>query len=203
MIARLGLIGFVLLVLGACSTGAPVPEDRFYQLDPGMPAVSPKVILKGGLSIAHIGADPLRGGRAILYRNQNRPLELARYHYEFWAEQPPRMIQRALQDALRQSGIIDRVEIEGQRPHFRYELKVDVRRFESLVGAGRSQADIELEVVLRTTRNDVPVWTKVYRKQNDAIPGDMHALANAMQQGLEQIFEQLAEDLKAAETNDN
>lgn len=203
MTARLAAIALILLVLGACSTGAPVPEDRFYQLDPEMPAVSPKVFLKGGLSIAHVGADPLRGGRAILYRDLRRPLQLVRYHYEFWAGQPPRMVQRALQDALRRSGVIDRVESEGQRPHFHYELDVEVRRFESLIDKSRTRADVELEVVLRTASTGVPVWTKIYREQSDARPRDMHALADAMQQALEQIFERLIGDLKAAESNDD
>lgn len=202
MIARALSAALVMLVLGACSTGAPVPEDRFYQLDPAMPATSSAAVLEGGLSISHIGADPLRGGRAILYRDLRKPLELSRYHYEFWAEQPPRMIQRALHDALRNSGVADRVEVEGKRPHFDYEIDVEVRRFESVIETGRTSADVELEVILRKAGSGIPIWTKVYRRQNEARPGDMHALAEAMQQSLGQIFEQIIEDLKVAETHE-
>jgi len=180
-----------------------VPEDRFYELDPEMPATLPEASLKGGLSINHIVADPLRGGRAVLYRDARRPLELKRYHYEFWAEQPPQMIQRALLNSLRHSGVADRVESEGRRPHFRYELDVKLRRFESLVDAGRTRADVELEAVLRKAGSGDLVWTKVYQRQVDAHPGDIHALADAMQRGLEQIVEQLIGDLKVAGANDN
>jgi ABC-type uncharacterized transport system auxiliary subunit len=196
-------IVLVLLVLGACSTGAPIPENRFYELNPEIPAVSSAVYLKGGLSVAHISADPLRSGRAILYRDSRRPLELGRYHYELWAEQPPKMIRHALLYSLRQSSIADRVESEGRRPHFRYELDVKVRRFESLIDADRTRADVEIEADLRLASSGDLIWTKVYRQQVDARPGDMHALAEAMQQGLGKIFGQLTGDLKAAGTNGN
>ncbi len=201
MIARLAGISLVLL-LAACSTSTPVPEDRFYELTPELPGTLPQAYLKGGLSIARVVADPLRSGRAVLYRDAGRPLELKRYHYEFWAEQPPQMIQHALLEGLRHSGVADRVESGARRPHFRYELDVTLRHFESLLEAGRSRADIELEVALRKAGSGDLVWTKVYRRQIDARPGDIHALAHAMQQGLEQIIEQLNGDLKVAGTND-
>jgi len=203
VIARLVGAGLVLLLLGACSSSAPIPEDRFYELNPKVTVSLPKASLTGGLSITHIGADTLRSGRAILYRDVSRPLELGRYHYEFWAEKPPQMIQHALLDTLRQSGVADRVQAEGRRSHFRYELDVKVRRFEALIETGRSRADVELEAVLGMADSGDPVWMKVYRQQIDARPGDMHALADAMQQGLEQIFEQLIGDLKAAGANDD
>lgn len=203
MIARLVSIGLVLLVLGACSASAPVPDDRFYELGPKMPARSSEIYLTGGLSIARIGSDTLRGGRAILYRDALRPLELGRYHYEFWAEKPPQMIQLALLDTLRQSGIADRVQADGRRAHFRYQLELKVRRFEALINANSTRADVELEAVLRMAGSEGPIWTKIYRQQVDARPGDMHALADAMQQGLEQIFEQLIGDLKGAGSNDD
>lgn len=203
MIARGCFAGFIMLMLAACSVGTPVPEDRFYEISPDISTVSAEPSLKGGLSIAHIDADPLRNGRAILYRDTARPLELSRYHYEFWADQPPRMIQQALLEALRHSGVADRVESEGRRPHFHYELAVKVRRFESLVDSGRTLADVELEAVLRTVSDGNPLWTKVYHQQIASRQGDMHALADAMQQALGQIFEQLTGDLKATATDDD
>ena len=202
MIARLAGISLVLLLV-ACSTSAPVPEDRFYELTPRLLTTLPHAYLKGGLSIAHVVADPLRSGRAVLYRDARRPLELRRYHYEFWAEQPPQMIQHTLLNSLRHSGVADRVESEGRHPHFRYELDVTLRHFESLAEADRSLADIALEVAFRKAGSGDLVWTKIYRRQVDARPGDIHALADAMQQGLEWIIEQLSGDLKVAGTNDS
>jgi len=196
---RFATIVLVLLMLAACSAGVPAPEDRFYEISPASPAVQQQPALTGGLSIAHVEADPLRNGRAILYRHTDKPLQLGRYHYEFWADQPPRMIQQALLESLRQSGVADRVETEGRRPHFRYELVVRVLRFESLVESRRALADVELEAVLHSARDGRPLWTKVYHQQTASRSGDMHALADAMQQGLEQIFGQLIEDLKATD----
>jgi len=203
VIARLGCAGFVLFVLAACSVGTPIPEDRFYDINPEISTASMEPVLKGGLSIAHVNADPLRNGRAILYRDERRPLELSRYHYEFWADQPSRMIQQALLGALRQSGVADRVESEGRHPHFRYELAVKVRHFESLLDSGRTNADVELEVGLHTVSDGNPVWIKVYRQRIMSSKGDMHALADAMQQALGKIFEQLIRDLKVAATDKN
>jgi len=106
-------------------------------------------------------------------------------------------------EALRHSGVADRVESEGRRPHFHYELAVKVRRFESLVDSGRTLADVELEAVLRTASDGNPLWTKVYHQQIASRQGDMHALADAMQQALGQIFERLTGDLKATATDDD
>ncbi|TCK18973.1 ABC-type uncharacterized transport system auxiliary subunit [Thiogranum longum] len=192
-------VGLVLLVLAACSAGVPAPEDRFYEIGLSSPAVQAQPSLTGGLLVGRVEADPLRNGRAILYRHADRPLELRRYHYEFWADQPPRMIQQALLETLRQSGVADRVETEGKRPQFRYELAVRVLRFESLVESGRALADIELEAVLHSTRDGKSLWTKVYRQQTSSRSGDMHALADAMRKSLEQIFERLIGDLKATD----
>jgi len=203
VIARTAITAFLILLLAACSAGKPVPEDRFYEVSPELPDVSPTVYLKGGITLAHVTADPLRNGRAIVYRHAGRPLELGRYHYEFWADQPPKMVQDALLDSLRHSHIADRVESEGHRPHFSYELDVKVRRFESLIDAGRARADIELQATLRKGGNGDLLWTNVYRRQVGARAGDMHALADAMQQGMGQIFAAMIEDLKVADAGNN
>ncbi len=200
---RFAAAGLVLVLLAACSAGVPAPEDRFYEISPASPSTLERPVLTGGLSIARVEADPLRNGRAILYRHADRPLELGRYHYEFWADQPPRMIQQALLENLRQSGVADRVEMEGRRPQFHYELAVRVLHFESLIESDRALANVELEASLRSTRDGKPLWTKLYRQRVASHSGDMHALADATQQALELIFEELIGDMEATGTDND
>jgi hypothetical protein len=82
------------LVVAACAPTGPVSEGRFCHLYPAHPrkALS-KAVLAGGLTVDYGQADPLRSGRAVLYGDHRQLLRLKRYRYEFWVDQPPRMVR--------------------------------------------------------------------------------------------------------------
>lgn len=177
------------LVLAACSTGGPVPEDRFYELNPVPPArIKAVPVLSGGVSVARVVADPLRNGRAILYRDPERPHQLLRYHYAFWVDQPPRLVQAALVDALRASGIADRVEAEGLRTHFRFSLEADLRRFEVWQAGSGAVAGLEVEFILRHNRDGRTLWRQAYRSERPVAGNNTHAIAVAMAGALENLL---------------
>ncbi|HHH44775.1 MAG TPA: hypothetical protein ENK49_11610 [Gammaproteobacteria bacterium] len=194
-----GVCYALLLLLTACSSTGPVPEDRFYQLQTSLSAatVLPGPVLKGGLQVDYVVADPLRSGRAILYRDADRPLELHRYHYEFWVDQPPRMIHQALLHYLRSSGIADSVRDDRMHTGSGYHLRTRLLRFERVVGDGSPRAELELEASLYAGRDTAPVWTGVYLQQLASDGKDMHATTRAMQQALEAVLESLRNDLAA------
>ena len=199
VVTRLRFVAWSLVaVLAGCGTSTPVPEDRFYQLEissPGNMLESP--VLSGGLAVERVTADPMRSGRAILYRNTGTPLELRRYHYEFWVDEPPDMIRRSLVAYLGRSGVADAVRDGSQRNSADYSLRAHLQRFEQLVGAGPSGFEVELEITLYSHRSDSVLWTKVYRQKQDADKGDMHTVARAMQSGLASIFHSIVADIQS------
>jgi len=196
---HLGAYLALLFVLTACSSTGPVPEDRFYQLQTHLTAdpVQREAILKGGLRVEPVIADPLRSGRAVLYRDVRKPLELRRYHYEFWVDQPPRMIHQALLYYLRSSGIADNIQDDTRHADTGYRLRTRLLRFERVVGEGMPGVELELEASLYSERNGALIWTGVYLRQQASDGKDMHATTRAMQQALEAILESLRTDLLA------
>jgi len=144
-------------------------------------------------------ADPLRSGRAVLYRDMRKPLELHRYHYEFWVDQPPRMIHQALLNYLRSSGIAGTIQGDSRHADTDYRLETRLLRFERVVGDGAPKVELELESTLYSERTRSAMWTAVYLQQQESDGKDMHASTRAMQKALEHVLESLLADLAAVE----
>ena len=193
-------LALVFIVAGCAGTG-PVPEDRFYQLQTNVSAtrVVPQPVLHGGLRVDYMIADPLRSGRAVLYRDVRRPLELQRYHYEFWVEQPPRMIHQAMLHYLRSSGIADIVQDDSRHTAADYRLYTRLLRFERVVGDGVPKVEFELEATLYSEHSGSALWTGIYLQQQESDGKDMHASTRAMQKALEAVLETLVADLATLE----
>jgi ABC-type uncharacterized transport system auxiliary subunit len=181
---------------------SPPPEDHFYRVEPefqGIPDEKPQ--LEGTLVIDAVSADPLRSGRAVLFRQQHKPLQLQRYHYAFWVEQPPRMIQQVLRQYIQTSGIA--TSVEDDKSSLRnpdYEISSKLLRFEQVVAKQHASVDLEMEVVFRAPGSDTS-WRRVYQQQLKADGDDMHAMASAMQKALGQVFSRILEDLKQFESH--
>ncbi len=191
-----------LLLLHGCSTSVQVPEDRFYQLRAIAPsAIYPAPVLSGGVIIDRVSADPMRSGRAILYSGAKKPLEMKRYHYEFWIDQPPELIQRALLAYFRDSRLADRVLDDTERTDADYRLAVRLQHFEQLRDSAsqRADVDVELEVRLLANASRTTIWSHSYRQRRQVAGTDMHATAAAMEAALGTILEQLANDLALLE----
>jgi ABC-type uncharacterized transport system auxiliary subunit len=189
----------VSLSLLACATSEPVPEDRFYQLKPVVPdKVFSSPVLAGGLEVDYTGADPLRSGRAVVYSEKARPLQLNRYHYAFWVDQPPRLVHGQLVQYLRASGISDRIDDGGRRETAQFRLKTHVLRFEQVRGGPEPEVVVELEASLEKLPEGTVLWTSVYRQRQTTGGDHMHATAESMQSALGQVFGELMQDLAAA-----
>ncbi len=194
-----GLLGVYLLlvVVTGCGITAPAPEDHFYRVQPDFPgAPEPVPRLGGQLLVDAVTADPLRSGRAVLFREEDKPLQLQRYHYAFWAERPPRMVQQVLSQYLRSSGIAESVQ-DGRslRADPDYEIRARLLRFERIVGKTGSGVELELEVSFYIPGSE-QVQTMVYEQRLAADGDDMHATANAMQEALGQVFAEILSDLE-------
>jgi len=194
------MVAFVLLlVLVGCTSIGPVPEDRFYRLD----AVHPDhrladPVLHGGLNVVYVRADPLRGGRAVLYSDSTQPLQLRRYHYEFWVDQPPRMLRRVLTSYLREAGIADSVVAGEGTADSAYSLQLSLLRFEQVLGGQKADVEVAVEATLSSGSGDSILWTRVYERRRASHSRQMHDTATAMQAALADVFADLRADLVSA-----
>lgn len=192
-----GLV-LLLLVLGGCAATAPVPEDRFYHLNPVHPQQTlSEPVLTGGLAVDYVQADPLRSGRAILYSDSRKPLQLQRYHYEFWVDQPPRMVRQALASYLREAGVADQVVEIDARSDSAYRLRIRLLKFEQILNKDSATVELAMEVGLSTGSSEVPLWTRVYEQSQASASRQMHDTASAIQVALEALFAGLQADLAA------
>lgn len=186
------------LMLGGCASAMPVPEDRFYHLNPVHPLqVLAEPVLTGGLTVDYVQADPLRSGRAVLYSDSRQPLQLQRYHYEFWVDQPPRMVRQALTSYLREAGVADKVVDIDAGTNSAYRLGVRLLSFEQVLDKGSAGVQVVVEVTLSSVAADTPLWTRVYEQNRASDSPQMYDMASAIQVALEGLFTNLQTDLAA------
>jgi len=189
------------LLLAACAATAPVPEDRFYRLDRVHPEQRMSApVLTGGLALDYVQADPLRGGRAVLYRDSRAPLQLRRYHYEFWVDQPPRMLGRALAAYLRETGVADRLVDAGGQGEAAYRLQLRLLKFEQVHGKGGTGVEVAVEATLMSPGADSLSWTRVYERSRACAGEGMNDTASAMQAAMTDLFAAMETDLASART---
>jgi len=198
-VSKLPGLMLLFLLVGACAVSQSVPEDRFYRLEPLQPQVSmASPALRGGLRVDNIQADPLHSGRAVIYRDYDGPLQLRRYHYEFWVDQPPRLLDRLLLSYLRNSRVADRIIGPAGFATVAYHLQLRMLKFEQV----RKQQSSTVEVSLQATLSSVPVgtilWIHTYTQQQSVTGRQMEAFAQAMQRAVEKLFVALQVDLAAS-----
>jgi ABC-type uncharacterized transport system auxiliary subunit len=123
---------FILLTAG-CMSVPPVPTDKFYSLP--VPSVTYKGNkLDGILAIRRFVSDGLHNERAMLHADSGLPNRIESYHYHFWADTPPRMIQEHLLQALRKTGISEQVVSYSSQLRPSYVIFGKVRKFQQLLG---------------------------------------------------------------------
>ena len=138
-----------LVLLAACGSAAPVPEDQFYRLSAVM-TVAPqsKTLFPGTLEIDRFVADGLTAGRPIVYSEAGKPFQVKEFHYHFWTQPPTVMLRDELVTYLRRAKVADIVVTPEMRVSPDYVLTGKIRRLEKVVGTP-PKAVLEIELGLR------------------------------------------------------
>lgn len=177
------------VLLSACAGGARVPEDNFYRLDIAAPAsrlAAPA--LAGVLSVQAGAAAPVYRDRAFLYSEARTPGRLQRYHYHYWTDAPPRLLQRALADYLRAAGVATSVVMPEDGIDARYRLRLDIERFEHV----RGQHGGTVAVVARLNLSERGSGTLLLQERigtEAAVQGGEHTdLAEAYRRASQELF---------------
>lgn len=184
--------------LTACAGGARVPEDNFYRFEVAAPA--PRLAapaLAGSLSVQVGAAAPVYRDRAFLYSEAQAPGRLQRYHYHYWVDTPPRLLQRSLADYLRAAGVATAVVTPEDAIDARYRLRVDIERFEHR----RDRDGGDVSVAVRLTLSERGSGTLLLQEHFDAeaaVQGDDHAaVAAAYQRATQDVYARILTALQA------
>ncbi len=121
-------------LLSACAAPPPAPEDAFYRLNPragGETAVAP--LLSGVVEIDRFVASGSLANRPLLFAEAGSNA-VSEYHYHFWIEAPPILLQNALVSYLRSAGVSKRVVTPEMRVTPDYTIRGRVMRLETVLG---------------------------------------------------------------------
>jgi len=185
------------IVVASCSLQPPVPEDHFYRL----PAV--KLNNTGNLSnnlfVKRFVTDGLHSERPLLFSENSQPLSLKQYHYHFWVDAPPRLLQENLISALRSSGIAKTVSNYNPAKRDGHTLSGKIRRFEQVARGKENKVIIELELRLDDKQGNI-LFVNDYQQEQSAGSATPHDLVVAFGTGLTKIYSELLKDWQMIKT---
>jgi len=195
---RNGIAGLLLAAaLAGCMSQPPVPADRYYRLtapDPKPAAAQP--VLAGTLGVAPLDSDGVHSERALLYVDEERPLELRRYHYHFWADPPPQLIQSQLLIYLRRAGIAGNVVRSDSPLTVDHLVSGRLQRFERIVGKMRVRVAVAMELGVDRGAHGAPGWRASYQAVVAAQGPSMYATVQAYNVAFGRICADFLRDLR-------
>lgn len=152
VLLKILMLGFVITLVSGCAGPSQVPEDNYYRLINIQPETQHSgVLLDGVVAVESLEADAVYNERAVLYSDIDQPLQLQRYHYHFWSDRPPRMLQRQLGSYLKRANLARQVvDTRGFDGDVDYTVGGVIRQFEEVRAGGEVHARIALE--LQVTR---------------------------------------------------
>lgn len=190
-----GLMLTLMLMLSGCSfPTSQVPADHFYRLPP-VPAVTPVKQTFAQILVRPVQVEGLFHERAMLYVEQDAPLEIHRYRYHYWVEPPAVMVGRYITQWLQKSAVAG--EVSGSPVYQRAELEISalITGFERLVTATGYENQLAVVFTVSYADSNRPAWSKQYQVSVPSASAAMHDTAAGFGQGLEQILEMLLADL--------
>ena len=181
--------------LTACGLGGgSIPQDHYYKLAELAISPQPEPRFKQ-LVIKPVKASGLYHDRAILYIEQEKPLELKRYHYSFWSDTPANLVHKALYQGLVSSGLAQKIshDIKSSRPD--YVIDSRIVNFERILNSGNVTVQVALDISVRSGHNENDQWIKRYSSNQLLKTTAMYPSAEAFGRAVEDISKQLISDL--------
>jgi cholesterol transport system auxiliary component len=186
------------LALVACGAPEPVQRDRFFSLEPPIQAPPGQITpLRATLLVNDLAARGFLGGRQILYRTQDRPLEVQRYNLLLWEKPPGRAIAGDLTRALRTAGLFELVITPAQRSRTDYILGGEVDRFEHLPTARPPEVMAEFSLTLMRGVDRRSLFSRRYRGREQTRAETPEAMAQAFNRLAGRLIGQAVQDLRA------
>jgi len=186
------LLPLVLVLLTACGSPGPVPEDHFYRLP------DPSAEVQGSLNAEVILVEPfsvsgLVRERPIMFMQSAGSVELERYNYHLWYESPGYMLQQHLADYLRSAGLADNVTTSRNLPP---DIVISGELYEFMHvrdSNDNGEVIVKLELMLRNRHDREELWQSLYNEQEAVNGNDMNAVVAAFGRALDRIYQDFLE----------
>jgi len=197
--ARFAFFALTALLLTGCAGKVRYPDYYMLALAPSkVPAPNegyklPAVAVQRFETSAY-----LRQGR-IVYRQT--PEQIGFYEYHRWASDPGQVLTTAMIDSLRAAGIFSTVQTYDGQEHAPYVLQGRLERLDEVDYENRVRVEVRLFAQLLDTKTGAAVWagdtTKNIIVEQRQVRSVVHAMAQATQDGVEQLVQDLRKQLFA------
>ncbi|MCU7813295.1 MAG: PqiC family protein [Candidatus Thiodiazotropha sp. (ex Notomyrtea botanica)] len=197
-VKRLGFFALVWsLLLTACATSEPIPEDHFYRLlSPSNPTPLEKPIINGVLKVEPIKAFGIYRERAILFSRSDSPEILKQHHYHHWIDTPTRLIRDQLVDYLRKSAIAETVAGAQIGMKGDVRLHLELKHFERVLHpSGSVSVKVRLDAMIADKSNR-PLKVVSYLQEAPAESNSIAASVAAINLALVEIYRNLMEEMR-------
>ncbi|MDH5484235.1 MAG: PqiC family protein [Gammaproteobacteria bacterium] len=192
MLIRSGLFIMLVSLLGACSLSpANIPGDHFYRLANVQPAESDAIDFDHVLLKA-VQVSGIYNERAMLFVERDRPLEIQRYHYHFWAETPSQLIYKQLrQHLLVRSRHVS--SIANAKPAD-IVISPELLSFERITGNAIA-VQVSLQMTVHYPSAPGKDWANTYSRLQPVGSSAMHATVQAYSTALDQLILNFLQDM--------
>ncbi len=185
----------LVLLIGACSSAPPVPEDRYYRLPDPNPAAQIPLLKEGSIFVERFLADGIYQDRAIAYSKQSSPDVVLQHHYSFWLDSPSKMLQVQLETYLRKEHAAALVT-DVPWAHAGLSIYGRIRRLDRVLGPGSAEVRVALEFNVRQGGRDEPLLVKEYKASAKAADRSVQSSVAAFGTALSDIYSRLVKDIR-------
>jgi len=181
--------------VSACAAPPPAPEDAFYRLSPRAAApVMAQPVLDGVVEVDRFVASGSLANRPLLFSEPGSNA-VSEYHYHFWIEAPPILLQNALVSYLRSAGVSDRVVTPEMRMRPDYTIRGRIMRLETVQGDG-SIGVAEFELSLRREHDGELLVLGEYRAEVPSGPNGIKTDVAAIEKAVNNAFLDFITDIE-------
>lgn len=181
------LLPAALLILVSACTQPAIPEDHFYRLAPAPADGQQSRALAGVIEVNRFIADGLTGRRPIVYTDSIDAGEVRAYHYHFWSEPPPILLQNRLVAYLRARLPGATVVTPDARVEPDFIISGKIRRFEQVRGPS-GKIDVALEFAVKRSRDDRMIFLKPYAVRIGTSNATVGEAVKRISQGVNAIY---------------
>ncbi len=178
-----------------CSGGA-VPQDHFYRLPVDVPESLAAPQLPGILLVERFAADAVTSQRPVAFAEQPDVYDLKQYHYHIWADAPPKLLQEATVDYLRERGVAEQVMTAEARVLAGHLLTGKIKHLEHLRGK-TPQVNVRVEFALTRLRDNQLLWSESFGEAQSVDDASVGGAIRVMGQGFQVILEQLVQQMES------
>ncbi|MDH5327399.1 MAG: hypothetical protein OEZ68_00945 [Gammaproteobacteria bacterium] len=198
------LLSCIVMGLPGCMSAGSVPEDYYYRL-PVVRADNKVVngadriagnyaalVLQGKLAVHPLDMSGIYRERSLLYADSSTPLEIRRYYYRHWINDPVYLIQDHMVQYLQTTGVALHVGRYSEGKRFQYSLTGRLLGFERVVGAGHPEVVVRLELEFQSEAGAEPHFAPLIETYEERIGVEgesMHATVHAYSKALVGIYQ--------------